>query len=232
MPYQTIIVDDEPLALDVLSHYLSLFPNYELKGTFTNPTDAVWYINEHPMDLVFSDIEMPNLSGLQLVQLNKNKTCFIMTTAFSQYAIRSFELQVVDYLLKPISLERFSEAIKNFENHVQGTPERESAAPCFFVKDGHQYLKIVVEDIEYLESMKDYVQIVCTNSQHLVLRRMKAMEQLLAPYDFLRVHKSFLIPCPKITRFDGYQVRIGKHKIPVSQSYKAKLRAYVDAHLL
>ena len=228
--YKTILIDDEPLAIDVLGHYLKLFPRYELCGSFTDPTNALEYLQKNNVDLAFCDIEMPKLSGLNLAKIARDKTRFIMTTAYSEYALQSFEIQVVDYLLKPISLERFSMGITHFEKQIstQNPLEKTAISTHFFIKDGHQYAKINIADIDYVTSLKDYLKIVCGEKYYLTLKTLKSMQAFLGEADFIRVHKSFLVARAKIRAYNGHELKINAHKIPVSSSYKTTVKNYLE----
>lgn len=158
--YKTIIIDDEPLAIDVITHHLERFPNFEVLKTFTNSVEAFNYLKHgHSIDVVFTDIAMPEISGIELVKLSETTTKFIMTTSFSEYAVECFDLEVIDYLLKPISFERFCKAITRFEN-IEKSENQNILAPSFFVKDGDEFIKILIKDIDYIEGLKDYAKIV------------------------------------------------------------------------
>ena len=224
-PYKTIIIDDEPLAIDVLKHYLGMFPNYELCECFKDPTLALTYLQKNDIDLTFCDIEMPALSGMKLAKIANENTHFIMTTAYSEYALQSFEINVVDYLLKPISMERFAKGLKHFEKQVT---EKVSILKHFFVKDGYQYAKINITEIDFVTSLKDYIKIVCGKKYYLTLKTLKSMQAFLGKKDFIRVHKSFLVAKAKIKGYNGHELLVSEHKIPVSSSYKSSVKKYLE----
>jgi len=223
--YKVIIVDDEHLAIDVINHYLKHFPNFEVEKTFTNSIEAFKYLNENSIDLVFTDIAMPNISGTELVKLSKNKTQFVMVTSYSEFAIESFELAVVDYLLKPVSLERFKKTIERFEN-ITKYDRANNQDPSFFIKEGDEFVKVKIKDIDYIEGMKDYAKIVCGNNYYLALKTLKSIENTLTNYGFLRIHKSFIVPLNKIIQYNGRCVLIDKHEIPVGNNYRNILKEY------
>ena len=230
--YKTIIIDDESLAIDVIEHHLKRFPKFEVINTFTDPVAAFNFLKEGPLvDLVFTDIAMPEISGMELVNLFKSKAKFIMTTSFSQYAVESFDLEVVDYLLKPISFERFCKAINRFESSAalgnQQLPE-----PSFFVKEGEEFIKIQVNDIDYIEGLKDYVKIITGKNYCLALKSLKSIETVLSPYKFMRIHKSYVVPLAKISQYNGSCVIINNAEVPVGSTYKEALKAYLNRNRL
>lgn len=227
MRYKVIIVDDEQLGIDVLVNYMGHFPQLELLQTFTNPLESLKYIANNNVDLVFTDIAMPDISGTELVKLTNNKTKFVMVTSYSEYAIESFELDVVDYLLKPVSLERFTKTIERFD--VQSKDVRTETPvpdPSFFIKEGDEYIKVLVNDIDYIEGMKDYSKIVCGNNFYMALKSLKSIENSLLDYGFLRIHKSFIVPLEKIVQYNGKCVLINKHEVPVGNSYRNSLKQF------
>lgn len=225
--YKVIIVDDEQLGIDVLVNYLERFSQFELLETFTNPLDTLKYIASNNIDLVFTDIAMPDISGTELVQLTNNKTKFVMVTSYSEYAIESFELDVVDYLLKPVSLERFTKTIERFDKQCQEVKTAPLVPdPSFFIKEGDEYIKVLVHDIDYIEGMKDYSKIVCGNNYYMALKSLKSIENSLLDYGFLRIHKSFIVPLRKIVQYNGRCVLIDKHEVPVGNSYRNSLKQF------
>lgn len=231
--YTTIIIDDEPLAIDVLVHYLKRFPEFEIVKTFTNPVEAFKFLNDTTIDLVFTDIAMPQISGTELVKLTQNKTQFVMVTSFSEYAIESFELNVVDYLLKPVSFERFSKTIERFKESKQmhNFSTTDSIA-SFYIKEGDEFVKVLVEDIDYIEGMKDYAKIVCGKNYYLALKTLKSIEEKLQPFNFIRVHKSFIVPLKKISQYNSKSILINTHEVPVGSSYRHKLKKYLEDNKL
>lgn len=227
-PYKVVVIDDEPLAIDVITHYLKQFPRFELVKTFINSVEAFKFLNSNSIDLVFTDIAMPNISGTELVKMSQNKTQFVMVTSFTEYAIESFELAVIDYLLKPVSFERFSKTMERFEqNRATNSSLKDTLKPAFFIKDGDEFVKVQISDIDYVEGMKDYIKIVCGNNHYMTLKTMKSVEETLASYGFMRIHKSFVVPQQKITQYNGKRVLIGKHEVPVGNSYRNQLKQYL-----
>lgn len=231
--YKTILIDDEELALDVLEHYLKRFSNFEVTQTFTNSVEAFKYLNDHTVDLVFTDIAMPQISGTELVKLTQNNSKFVMVTSFTEYAIESFDLDVIDYLLKPVSFERFSKTIERFENTVSlNKINTFKTEPSFFIKEGDEFIKVLVKDIDYIEGMKDYAKIVNGNNFYLALKTLKSIEKSLNTHGFMRIHKSYIIPLHKITQYNGKCVLIDQHEVPVGSRYREALKEYLTEHKL
>ena len=229
--YKTILIDDEPLAIDVIAHHIKRFPNFEVIKTFTDSVEAFHFLKEDTtIDLVFTDIAMPEISGIELVKLSKTPA-FIMTTAFSEYAVESFDLEVVDYLLKPISFERFSKAITRFES-LENKENQQTLEPSFFVKEGDEFIKILVKDIDYIEGLKDYAKIVTGKNYCLALKTLKSIEEVLRPYHFMRIHKSYIVPLSKIRQYNGKCVLINNSEIPVGSSYREALKTYLNSNKL
>lgn len=232
MTYRAVIIDDEPLAIEVIENYLHRFSNFEIVQTFTDAVQAFQFLKEEDtIDVVFTDIAMPEISGIELVKLIQNKTLFVMTTSFSEYAVESFDLQVLDYLLKPISFERFSKTITRLETLKKEHKELDTE-PSFFVKDGDEFIKIFIKDILYIEGLKDYAKIVTGTSFCLALKTLKSIEQTLKPHGFIRIHKSYIVPLHKINQYDGKSVTVETNKIPVGSSYREQLKRYLQNNKL
>lgn len=227
--YKTILIDDEQLGLDVLQHYFERYPQFDIVEIFNQSTEAFQYLKTNEVDLVFTDIAMPEISGTELVALISGKTRFVMVTSYTEYAIKSFELNVVDYLLKPVSFERFAMTIQRFEeemNHKNTLGERQGD-DSFFVKEGEEFVKVFVKDIDYIEGMKDYAKIVCGKNYYMVLKTLKSLETILAPFQFLRIHKSYIIPLTKVDQYGSGVVFVNSNKLPVGNNYKEGLRLYL-----
>lgn len=225
-PFKTIIIDDEPLAIDVIGHYLERFPNFKALRTYTDSVEAFNYLQAgHEVDLVFTDIAMPDISGIELVKLSKGRTKFILTTSYSEYAVESFELGVIDYLMKPIAFERFGKALGRFEK-LSRDNDQEKLIPSLFVKDGEEYIKIQIEDIDYIQGLKDYAKIVTGNNYCLALKTLKSIEVSLSAYDFMRIHKSYIVPLNKISQYNGKCVLINNVEVPVGSSYRERLKLF------
>ncbi|TDQ11825.1 LytR/AlgR family response regulator transcription factor [Pedobacter metabolipauper] len=230
--YKVIIIDDESLAIDVITHHLKRFSNFEVIKTFTDSVEAFNFLKgDHKIDLVLTDIAMPEISGIELVKLFKTNTKFIMTTSFSQYAVESFDLEVVDYLLKPISFERFCKAITRFES-LENREGQNMPEPSFFVKEGDEFIKILIRDIDYIEGLKDYVKIITGKNYCLALKSLKSIEEVLGAYKFMRIHKSYIVPLSKISQYNGKCVLINNSEVPVGSSYREALKVYLNKNKL
>lgn len=214
-----IIVDDEPLAISLLESYVQKIPFLELVFSTENPIEALDFIQKNESDLVFLDIQMPELTGINFMKILGDKQKYILTTAYSEYALEGYEHNIVDYLLKPISFERFyKSALKAQERFIFNENREESH---FFVKSSGQQHRINFEDIFYVESIKDYVNIKTSEQEYIVLDTLKSMEQQLSESSFVRIHKSFIINLNQIKSFDSKKVILfSDQEIPIGESYR------------
>lgn len=234
-----LIVDDEQHAIDILVHYVSQTPYLHLVGTSTNPIEALQIVATQDVDLVFLDIQMPELSGIDFIKAIKGKTKVILTTAYSEFALEGYELDVVDYLLKPVRLPRFLTAVqkvvKQMEGSGEGHPE-ELEDDYIFVKTESKgkLLKINLADIDYIEGMKNYVAVHCGPKKTLVYTSMKELEERLPHKSFLRVHKSFIIAVNKITGIEGNMVRLKDvpSEILIGENYKPELMEIIRGKMI
>ncbi|MCW3119290.1 MAG: DNA-binding response regulator [Chitinophagaceae bacterium] len=223
-----IAVDDEKLILDLLIDDIQKVPFLKLAGRCRNAMEAAEVLHKEPIDLIFLDIQMPGLSGLQFLQTLNNPPMVIFVTAYKGYALEGFNLNAVDYLLKPVSFERFLKACNKayeFYNLQQKPATKEKDPGYFFVYVEYNLVKVVVSEILYIEGMKDYVKIFITSSSRPVITRtsMKAMEERLATHRFVRIHKSYIISADKITAIKRDLVCIDKIELPLSENYKANI---------
>lgn len=236
---QCIVVDDEQHAIDIMAHYIGQTPYLHLAGSSTNPIEALQIVATQKVDLVFLDIQMPELSGIDFIKAIQGKAKVILTTAYSEFALEGYELDVVDYLLKPIRFPRFLTAVQKAVKLIE-TPS-ENTAPSveddyIFVKTESKgkLLKINFDEIDYIESMKNYVAIYRHGQKTLVYTSMKELEERLPPRNFIRVHKSFIIPIAKITGIEGNMVRLKDvtAEILIGESYKADLMEIIRGKML
>ena len=220
------IVDDEPLAVELLVSYVKKIPFLQLCGKFSNAVDAMKGISETPIDLLFLDIQMPEINGMELSRMLPEETRVVFTTAFDQYALDSYRLNALDYLLKPISFSEFLEAsnkaLRWFSLQRPGNNQADEEVKSIFVKSEYKLLQINLDNILYIEGLKDYVKIYTTDSPHpiLSLMNMKAMEQMLPASRFMRVHRSFIVAKDKLREVDRNRIVFGSVYIPVGDSYK------------
>ncbi|MBX2816252.1 MAG: LytTR family DNA-binding domain-containing protein [Saprospiraceae bacterium] len=234
MALRTILVDDEPLALDVLETYITQMPELDLVGRCVNAFEANEVLSAQSVDLMFLDIQMPQLTGIDFVKTLKNPPMVVFTTAFPNYAIEGFELDALDYLLKPISLDRFMKASnKAIEQQRLKSPEQLTEGSDFiFVKADKKFVKLRYEDILYIEGLKDYV-IIRTNSGRVItLQTMKSLEAKLPQKIFRRIHRSYILNINKINAVVGNMVEIveaGKAKhIPIGKNYRDDLLQLIN----
>lgn len=221
-----IIVDDEQHAIDVLTHYVNRIPSLEIVASFTNPLQALQFLNERSVDLLFLDIQMPEISGLDLIRAIGGRSKVILTTAYSEFVSDGFELEVTDYLLKPVSFPRFLKAVQRVAIPPPGIPaEEDLAGDYFFVKTElkGKMLKINFKDIDYIEGMKNYVAIHHDGTKTLAYLNMKDLEDRLPSRYFMRIHRSYIIALEKIVAIEGNTVQLRKIKeeILLGETYKA-----------
>ena len=238
MTLNCAIIDDEPLAIDLLESYVNKTPFLKLVGKYSNAVTAMKGIKEESIDLLFLDIQMPDISGLEFSRLVDERTKIVFTTAFSQYAIEGYKVNALDYLLKPISyvdfLESANKALKHFTATVQQPTPTAEDDNYIFIKSDYKIIKVELKDILYIEGLKDYVKIY-TESQpkpYLSLMSMKAIEERLTPKNFRRVHRSFIVNMSKIRTVDRGRIVFDKNYIPVSDSYKQELTDYLREHMI
>ena len=231
-----IAVDDEPLALDIIEDYIAKVPFLELIKRTENPIEALQLVQAGGIDLVFLDVQMSELTGIQFLKIAGDKACYILTTAYSEYALESYDLNVSDYLLKPIAFDRFYKAAEKVHNKLKTTEHSEtprqiitptpfSAATqpiqdFIFVKTEHKIQKIQLEDILYIEGLKDYISIFTKTERIITLQNMKKMEETLPAAQFIRVHKSYIIAFDKIESIERSRITICSKIIPVGDTYR------------
>lgn len=242
MEINTLIVDDEPLALDVLETYLDRMPELKLVKRCANAFEANEALSTHHVDLMFLDIQMPQLTGIDFIKTLKNPPLVIFTTAFPNYAIEGFELDAVDYLLKPISADRFMKAANKAIEQIKlrqaksGADHPEDSNEFIFVKADKKYIKVKYDEIVYIEGLKDYVIIKLLVGRVITLQTMKSLEDKLPPKLFKRIHRSYIINLDKINAIVGNMVEVlenGKPKhLPVGKNYRDDLLDMVQRNKL
>ena len=228
-----VIVDDEPLALDLLESYVRKTPFLELAGKYSSAVQAMKELAGHPADLIFLDIQMPELNGLEFSKMLPPDTRIVFTTAFDQYALDGYKVNALDYLLKPISYVDFlhaaDKALHWFER-MQSSPRKEEEIDSIFVKSEYKLVQIELRNVLYVEGLKDYIKIYEEDNPKpvLSLMSMKAMEDLLPASQFMRVHRSYIVRKDKIRVIDRGRIVFGKTYIPISDSYKQAFQDYLD----
>ena len=235
MNIKCAIVDDEPLAVELLASYVSKIPFLTLVGKYSNATDALHGCTEQQVDLLFLDIQMPELNGLELSRMVPETTRIVFTTAFEQYALDGYRINALDYLLKPISYANFLEACNKAlqwftmvrENEAKS--EEAAGSKSIFVKSEYKVLQIALDDIRYIEGLKDYVKIYTEQSPRpiLSLMSMKGLEEMLPATRFMRVHRSFIVNMEKVREIDRGRIVFGDVFIPVGDSYKQAFLNYI-----
>jgi DNA-binding LytR/AlgR family response regulator len=217
-----IVVDDEPLAISLLESYVQKVPFLELVFSTENPIEALEFIQNNESDLIFLDIQMPELTGINFMKILGDKQKYILTTAYSEYALEGYEHNIVDYLLKPISFERFYKSALKAQERFAFNENKEDS--YFFVKSSGQQYRINFDDILYVESIKDYVSIKTSEQEYIVLDTLKSMEQQLPENNFVRNHKSFIINLNHIKTLGSKKIILLSDKeIPIGESFRMNL---------
>ncbi len=224
-----IVVDDKPLAIDVLKHYISKVPSLSLSFTTVNPLEALNKVIEGEVDLVFLDIQMPELNGLQFMKIVKGKCLVILTTAYAEYALEGFENDAVDYLLKPVSFERFYQSVEKAQLLLKGMDKTEKPVATFakekeinhiFVKTEYKLIRVNIADILYVEGLQNYVIIHTATEKITSLQTMKKTEEQLPADQFMRIHKSFIVALHHINSIERNRIRIGDNIIALGEVYR------------
>lgn len=220
-----IILDDEPLAVKLLKEYASAVPDLEVRFAGTDVYAALQMAQDGKTDLIFLDIQMPELTGIQFMKILNGKCKVILTTAYEEYALQAFDLDVVDYLLKPFSKERFLTAVqKARERLATPVPEKPAAPDYLFVKSEYRILKINLRDIYYFESLRDYVAIHHPGGKTLTLQSLRSFEEELPSTDFIRIHKSYIISIAHIQSIEKRRVIIRDQYLPIGDTYWGEFR--------
>lgn len=219
---RAIAIDDEPPALEVIRNFCEKTEEISLDKTFTKPTEALKYLRKFPVDLIFLDINMPSLSGLEFYKMVQQNTAVIFTTAHSEYAIEGFNLSAMDYLLKPFTFERFRQAIDKAVEHFRYQQHAEAESTPLYVRADYSLVRIHIPDILYIEGLDDYLKIHLENQKKIVTRMtMKGILEKLPPQNFIRVHRSFIVPFSRIESVRNKYISIAGEEIPIGNSYEA-----------
>ncbi len=222
-----LIVDDDFGSIAVIEKFLSQLSGFEVIGTFTDSLEAYSEMKNIHADLIFLDVEMPNLSGIDLIKLISGKKNIILTTASNKYAVEGFELNVIDYLMKPLKFDRFIKAINKFKDLFSNSANlemEELKQKSIYVKQNYKTIKIDIAQIHYLESIKEYVKIFTENDSIKTKQSLKYFDELLSPFSFTRIHKSFLVSKDKITAYTKSTVEINGKTLPIGRSYKKEIK--------
>jgi DNA-binding LytR/AlgR family response regulator len=232
-----LAVDDEPLALSILKKYIDEVESLELTGACANAVQALQMLQQHNIDLIFLDIQMPQIMGTDFIRTLKKSPKIIFTTAYRKYAIEGFELDAVDYLLKPISFERFLKAVNKVLQTEINAPGsiyhsndnlQESANTCIYVRADRKMVKVLLNDILYIESLSDYVKIVTNNKIIVTKQLISALEETLPKPAFIRIHRSFIVAINKIDSYNADSVQLGGKELPISRLFKQNVNKQLN----
>lgn len=229
------IIDDEPLAAELMASYVEKTPFLHLTGTYHSAITAMKDLREQPVDLIFMDIQMPELSGLEFARVLPTSTKIIFTTAFKQYAIDGYKVNALHYLLKPVSYEDFLEASHKAIDWFNANHKQEACREdrFLFIKSDYKLVRVSLDDILYIEGLKDYVRLYLSNGQKIVtLMNMKRLDEFFPKPEFLRVHRSYIVHMTKAESVDRMRIVFGDTFIPISESYKDSLQDYFERHTL
>ena len=224
-----IIIDDEPFARQLLAGYVEKVPFLTLKGAYSNGLEALDVINNKEIDLLFLDIQMPEISGIDFLKALKVKPVVIFTTAHAEFALEGYELDVIDYLLKPFDFGRFLKAVEKVRAfNKPEEPRVETKKEYFFVKESNKLIKLAFGDILYVKGLKDYVTIYTNQGKHIVLQTMKTLQERLPATQFIRVHNSYIISLDHVEAMIGNKIKIGEKLLPVGSTYKSQLMTQIE----
>jgi len=223
MKVKCLLVDDEPLAIRLLQKHIGQLDFMEVIAVCNNAVKALELVNSQQVDLLFLDIRMPGISGLDLLRTLSQPPATILTTAYREYALEGFELEVIDYLLKPVTFDRFFKSVERYLKHRNGAavPLPPATEPAFiYIKSGYKHIKIDTADISYIESSKDYIRVYTRDKEVLAKYKISDLEKDLAGKGFLRIHRSFIVNIKNITAFTTTDIEIGNRELPIGESYK------------
>ena len=231
MKIKCVLVDDEPLAIKVLQNYFVNFPDFEVVGTFNNSLDALDFVNNNTVDALFLDINMPMMTGFELISLLENKTKVIITTAFREFAAESYDLEVLDYLVKPIPLPRFIKCINkitteyNLKNNIKTETVRTDSH--IFIKVDKKMMKINIDEILFIEGMKEYIKVVTPDKTYITHKSLTSQSEELPTDRFMRIHKSYTIALDKVKSIEGNRVQIHTYTLPIGRNFSKNVKVKI-----
>jgi DNA-binding LytR/AlgR family response regulator len=231
-----VIIEDEPLARNLLVEYVKKVPSLHLIEAFSNPLAAMETLRSASVDILFLDVQMPEITGISLLKILKKRPLVVLTTAYSQYALEGYELDVADYLLKPITFERFLKSVDKVTQRLETVApvqpalvEPTSVSPAFiFVKDGTKLVKVKLDEILYIEGLKDYVTIHTDNRKIVTLQRLKALEEQLPSTKFIRIHNSYIVSLDSIEVIQKNEVQIKGVSLPIGDTYRKSFKEFIE----
>ena len=228
-----LIVEDEPIAAEILEDYIQQVPFLELAGTCSDALFAMEQLKQEPIDVLFLDIHLPKLKGLDFLKTLANPPQVILTTAYHEYAVDAFALGVIDYLMKPIEFSRFLMAVNKIQpgSSTDTNQAVSTARPYQFFNINKKKVKVFFDEIEYIESLKDYCKIVTANSHYVVRGQIGELENQFQPYNFIRVHRSYMVALDKIIAYSAVDIELAKKNIPIGRSYKELVHHVFEEHL-
>ena len=223
MKIRCVIIDDEPLAINVIENHLKHFDHVDVVATFTNPLKAFRVMEQEKVDVIFLDINMPQMTGFSFIENLNHKPIIIITTAYREYAVKSFELDVLDYLVKPIPFNRFLKTMNKIyqQVYISNTTADSNLQqePHIFLKVNKKLIKVILNDILYIESLKDYINVITKVGDYVVHKSLTAITEELPQASFMRIHRSYTISINKIEALEGNTVEIASRKIPIGRNY-------------
>lgn len=236
MKLNCVIIEDEPLARNLMIEYVKKVPSLNLIEAFSNPLAAMETLRSASIDILFLDVQMPEITGISLLKILKKRPLVVLTTAYSQYALEGYELDVADYLLKPITFERFLKSVDKITQRLESAPamqpssaEPVNATPAFiFVKDGTKLVKVKLDEILYIEGLKDYVTIHTMNQKIVTLQRLKTLEEQLPANKFIRIHNSYIVSLDAVDVIQKNEVQIKGVTLPVGDTYRKAFKEFID----
>ena len=231
MKMKCVLIDDDPLAINALLSYFENFTDFEIIGIFNNPLEGLGFLNTNSVDVVFLEIKMPIMTGFELIRLLENKPRIVITTAFREYAAESYDLEVLDYLVKPIPLPRFIKCIHkieaeyNLRNNLKIETHR--VEPYIFIKVDKKMVKINIDEILYIEGMKEYIKIVTPEKNYITHKSLSSLTEELPSDRFMRIHKSYTIALNKVKSIEGNRIQILSHTIPIGRNYSKDVKSKI-----
>lgn len=228
MKIKCVLVDDEPLAIKVLQNYFFSFSDFEIIGTFNNALEALDFIKKNTVDTVFLDINMPMMTGFEMINLIEKKTKVVITTAFREFAAESYDLEVLDYLVKPIPLPRFIKCINkistefNLKNNIKIESVR--IDPHIFIKVDKKMIKINIDEILFIEGMKEYIKVITVDKTYITHKSLTSLSEELPVDRFIRIHKSYTIAIDKVKSIEGNRIQIHSYTIPIGRNFSKNVK--------
>ena len=231
MKIKSVLVDDEPLAIKVLLNYFTNFPEFEIIGTFSQPLEALDFLNNNAVDILFIDINMPMMTGFELIKLMESKPKVVITTAFREFAAESYDLDVLDYLVKPIPFPRFIKCINkittefNLKNNIKNETIRSDSH--IFIKVDKKMVKINIDEILFIEGMKEYIKVVTVDKTYITHKSLSLQSEELPSEQFIRIHKSYTIALDKVKSIEGNRIQIQSYMVPIGRNYSKDVKSRI-----